>query len=143
MAFLAPLGAISPAGAQVTAEQALAQSAVLPALDGCTAAEPGEIVVCGRGGDDRYRLPPIASGDPFEHGRRLPGDVPRPSAGPLSYAPCGIFEGQRRCGKQESLDYGYGGGRDPLTVASRLITALTDPDGRPGPPPLPKAPRRP
>jgi hypothetical protein len=69
--------------------------------------------------------------------------MPRASAEPLSFAPCGIFEGQRRCGKRESLDYGYGGGRDPLTVAGKLVTALTDPDAAPGPPPLPKVPRSP
>jgi hypothetical protein len=39
------------------------------------------------------------------------------------------------------LEAGYGGGRDPLTVAGKLITALTDPDGGAGPPPLPPKPR--
>lgn len=139
------LGSTVAATAQTASEQALANSRVLPLLESC--ASPGtddEIVVCGRrDGQERYRLPRTGQSEPFASGRRIPGEAPRASAEPLSFAPCGIFEGQRRCGKREALDYGYGGGRDPLTVASRLITALTDPDGGAGPPPLPKTSRSP
>jgi hypothetical protein len=49
---------------------------------------------------------------------------------PLSagdFAPCGIFQGERRCGKREAAQYGYGNGRDPITVAAKVIGALTDP----------------
>ncbi len=141
-AGLAGVGGAVPAAAQTVADLALANSRVLPSLESCAA--PGtddEIVVCGRrDGQERYRLPRTGEREPFASGRRVPGEAPRASAEPLSFAPCGIFEGQRRCGKREALEYGYGGGRDPLTVASRLVTALTDPDGSPGPPPLPAKP---
>lgn len=144
-AALVWLGAAVPATAQTAAEQALANSRLLPLLDRCASAGSGDdIVVCGRrDGQDRYRLPKTGESEPFALGRRIPGEAPRASAEPLSFAPCGIFEGQRRCGKREALEYGYGGGRDPLTVASRLFTALTDPDARAGPPPLPRKPPTP
>lgn len=142
---LGGLGLSSSAVAQVTAEEALARSRVLPLLDPCASNRAdGEIIVCGRRGEaDRYRLPETGEVAASSRYRRVPGEVPRASSETPSFAPCGIFEGQRRCGKRESRDYGYGGGRDPLTVASRLFTAFTDPDGGPGPPPLPKAPRTP
>lgn len=142
-AGLAWLGAAVPAAAQTVSEQALANSRVLPSLDSCSSSgSEGEIVVCGRrDSQDRYRLPRTGESEPFALGRRVPGEAPRASAEPLSFAPCGIFEGQRRCGKREALEYGYGGGRDPLTVASRLITALTDPDAAAGPSPLPRKPK--
>lgn len=142
LGFLIPF---LPVAAQVTAEEALARSRVLPLLDPCASdRKAGEILVCGRRGDsNRYRLPETGVDDPSSRYRRIPGEAPRASAEPLTFAPCGIFEGQRRCSKRESRDYGYGGGRDPLTVAGKLITALTDPDASPGPPPLPKAPRLP
>jgi hypothetical protein len=144
-AGLAGVAAAAPSAAQTAAEQALANSRILPLLDPCASPDGGEeIVVCGRrDGQDRYRLPRTGESEPFASGRRIPGEAPRPSAEPLSFAPCGIFEGQRRCGKREALEYGYGGGRDPLTVVSKLITALTDPDAAAGPPPLPPTPRSP
>ncbi len=142
MAIAAGLAGAVPATAQTVADLALANSRILPMLESCAA--PGaddEIVVCGRrDGQERYRLPRTGEREPFASGRRVPGEAPRASAEPLSFAPCGIFEGQRRCGKQEALDYGYGDGRDPLTVASRLFTALTDRDGVAGPVPLPPRP---
>ena len=146
LGFLALAASLaSPGAAQTVSERALADSRVLPVLDPCASArEQGEIVVCGRAsGQDRYRLQRLGEAEPFASGRHIPGEPPRPSAEPLSFAPCGIFQGQRRCGKRESLDYGYGGGRDPLTVASKLVTALTDPDSAAGPPPLPAKPRSP
>lgn len=143
-AGIAWLGAAVPAAAQTAAEQALANSRVLPRLGACASGEEGEIVVCGRRDtQDRYRLPRTGESEPFALGRRVPGEAPRASAEPLSFAPCGIFEGQRRCGKREALEFGYGGGRDPLTVASKLFTALTDPDASAGPPPLPARPPTP
>ncbi|MEO7635704.1 MAG: hypothetical protein ABIS38_08685, partial [Sphingomicrobium sp.] len=39
---------------------------------------------------------------------------------------CGIFPGQRRCGKEEARKFGYGGGRDPITFVSTLITKISD-----------------
>ncbi|MGZ8285111.1 MAG: hypothetical protein ACXW27_04735 [Allosphingosinicella sp.] len=140
-AGLAWLGSAVPAAGQTVAEQALANSRVLPRLESCASPAAGdEIVVCGRrDGQDRFRLPRTGESEPF--GRRIAGEAPRASAEPLGFAPCGIFEGQRRCGTREALEYGYGGGRDPLTVASKLIAALTDPDSSAGPPPLPRQPR--
>lgn len=144
-AGLAWLGAAVPATAQTASDQALANSRVLPSLDSCASRGiRDEIVVCGRrDGQDRYRLPRTGETEPFALGRRMPGEAPRASAEPLSFAPCGIFEGQRRCSRREAFEYGYGGGRDPLTVASKLITALIDPDAGAGPPPLPAEPRAP
>jgi hypothetical protein len=145
LAALTGLGSAVPAAAQSASDLALANSRVLPTLDACapTGGED-EVVVCGRRGDqDRYRLPQLGETEPFAMGRRIPGEAPRASAEPLGFAPCGIFAGQRRCGKREMLEFGYGGGRDPLTVAGRLFTELTDPDSGRGPPPLPPRPRVP
>jgi hypothetical protein len=141
MAIAAWLGTAVAAAGQTVSEQALANSRVLPSIDPCASSRPGDdIVVCGRrGGEDRYRLPQTGESEP--PGRRIPGEAPRPSAETLSFAPCGIFAGQRRCSKSEMLEAGYGGGRDPLTVASKLFTALTNPDAAAGPPPLPTRPR--
>lgn len=145
MAMAAWLGASVAAAGQTVSEQALANSRVLPLIDPCASAGAGDdIVVCGRrDGQDRYRLPQTGESEPFAGGRRIPGEAPRASAEPLSFAPCGIFAGQRRCSKREMLEFGYGGGRDPLTVAGKLFTALTDPDAAAGPPPLPPKPRSP
>ncbi|HEX8469322.1 MAG TPA: hypothetical protein VF620_16120 [Allosphingosinicella sp.] len=144
-AGVAWLGSAVCAAGQTVSEQALANSRILPLIDRCASGAGGdEVVVCGRrGSQDRFRLPRTGESEPFALGRRIPGEAPRPSAEPLSFAPCGIFEGQRRCGRREALEYGYGGGRDPLTVASKLITALTEPDAAAGPPPLPPKPRSP
>ena len=144
-AGIAGLGSAVGAAGQTVSEQAVANSRILPLIDRCAPGAGGEeVVVCGRrGSQDRYRLPRTGESERFAMGRRIPGEAPRPSAEPPSFAPCGIFEGQRRCGKREALEYGYGGGRDPLTFASKLFTALTDPDAAAGPPPLPPAPRSP
>ncbi|HEX8482785.1 MAG TPA: hypothetical protein VF650_12860 [Allosphingosinicella sp.] len=145
LAVFAGFGSALPAAGQSLSEQALANSRVLPSLDPCApAGRQDEVVVCGRRGDqDRYRLPQLGEAEPFAMGRRIPGEAPRASAEPLGFAACGIFAGQRRCSKREALEFGYGGGRDPLTVAGKLFTALTDPDGGPPPPPLPPRPRAP
>jgi hypothetical protein len=140
MAIAALLGTSASAAGQSVSEEALANSRVLPLIDPCASAGAGgDIVVCGRrDGQDRYRLPQTGESEPFARGRRIPGEAPRASAEPLGFAPCGIFAGDRRCSKRDMLEYGYGGGRDPLTVAGKLFTALTDPDAAAGPPPLPK-----
>ena len=95
----------------------------LTAPSSCSAGSSSEIVVCGKR-SDRYRIPkefrtpPPSSGS--ERSRlALSGD---------DFAPCGLFQGERRCGKREAAQYGYGKGRDPITLAIKVIGALTDPD---------------
>jgi hypothetical protein len=83
----------------------------------------GEIVVCGKR-SDRYRIAKEYRSD------SSPSPLGRPRT-PLSaedFAPCGIFQGERRCGKREAAQYGYGEGRDPISVGVRIISALSDPD---------------
>lgn len=111
-----------------TAEQALARARAMLA-DPCRQAAPDEIVVCGsRSRGEAYRVPAQdADSDRLDgHARR--GEVPNASPDRLSAKGCGIFEGERRCGKAEMLRYGYGGGRDPLSVLLKLGTILADPD---------------
>lgn len=82
-----------------------------------------EIVVCGKR-SDRFRIPK-------EFREQPPSSAPERSRLALSgddFAPCGIFQGERRCGKREAAEYGYGQGRDPITLAIKVIGALTDPD---------------
>lgn len=75
------------------------------------------------------------TGCPFVDVRGIPGDVRGragevPSASPerLSGAPCGIFAGDRRCGKAEMELYGYGGGKNPVNVLLGVGKALLDPE---------------
>ncbi|HYI41522.1 MAG TPA: hypothetical protein VE053_14515 [Allosphingosinicella sp.] len=77
-----------PSTAQMTAEEALARSRVLPSLDPCGSdGAEGDIIVCGRRGEaDRYRMPRTGEDDPSSRHRRVPGEVPRASAEPLSFA---------------------------------------------------------
>jgi hypothetical protein len=43
-------------------------------------------------------------------------------------AACGIFAVERRCSKREAAQYGYGEGRDPLTVLAELAKRAADPN---------------
>jgi hypothetical protein len=136
--LLFPAWAVS-APAQQTAEQALAHAHGLTATARCGRSAGNEILVCG-GSGDKYRLPFPDERTPPELTARVPGDIPRASSDTISYAPCGIFRGQRRCGKAESLRYGYGGGSDPLSLAVKLGTRILDPDADVSQPsPLPKS----
>ena len=38
---------------------------------------------------------------------------------------CGTFQGERRCTKAEALDYGYGGGGDPVSVLTKIVGKIT------------------
>lgn len=71
------------------------------------------------------RYPPSATPSPTPH---TPGEPGSALAAITPTAPCGMFSGQRRCGKAEAARYGYGGGRDPVTVLTRLGLKLLDPD---------------
>ena len=89
----------------------------------CAEGTDGEVVVCG-GRPDRYRLPfPIerepSGADPARTGTGLAAITPA--------GRCGIFAGERRCGKAEAAEYGYGGGRDPITVMAKLGGRLIGP----------------
>lgn len=100
-----------------------------PALgQGCGPGTRGdEIVICGsRRGDERFRVPP--SDTASQPGARHRGDAPSTMAGITPFAKCGIFEGQRRCGKKEMEAEGYGQGRDPITLMGKVIGAVLDPD---------------
>ena len=88
--------------------------------------DPDTIVICGKRHDHRLPLPvERVQTDPDA---RLPGDVPSATAALTPRGRCGIFAGERRCGKAEARRYGYGGGRDPITLLARLGTAVIDPD---------------
>jgi len=88
-----------------------------------SATQSDDILVCG-GRRDRFRLPlPVDhSGEPSrsDQGTGMGALTPPP--------PCGLFAGQRKCAKHEARKYGYGGGRDPVTLLSRLATKVVDPD---------------
>lgn len=83
-----------------------------------------EIVVCGAR-QDRYRLPLPVERSSAERGR---GEASTGTTALTPAAPCGIFEGQRRCSKKEAAQYGYGNGRDPITVLGRIAGKLLNPD---------------
>lgn len=93
---------------------------------GCREGEGEEVVVCGRRGDDRYRLP-------FRDDRVGPQDLPIGSQSRLARdfftsGPCGVFAGQRKCDKREMQMYGYGGGKDPITFTRKVLEQVLDPD---------------
>jgi hypothetical protein len=96
-------------------------------LNDCPPSDSGEIVVCGRPrGPERYRIPERFRND-RQPGDRIGGIGPV-SLDPNPFAPCGIFQGERRCNKRDMADYGYGNGRNPIAVGARIIGELTDPD---------------
>jgi hypothetical protein len=137
-AVAALLVGAAPAGAQSTAEEIVARARVLPSISGCPRQKDGDdIVVCARRSGDRspYRLPEGIEEEPGARSRLVAGEAPRASAEPVSFAPCGIFEGQRRCSKREAADYGYGEGRDPLTFLLKVIGQHSDGDGASSPAP--------
>lgn len=117
-------------------DRILAAAAERDAARNCTPAAGDEVIVCGnRNRGDRYRLPLPTMRDPAETGAVI-GEVPPPSVENPFLSGCGIFRGQRRCARREAEAYGYGGGRDPVTVLGRLITKAVDPDAEVGPAPI-------
>lgn len=98
----------------------------------CDSRGEDAVVVCGRH-PDRFRLPlPNERAQPVD--TRTRGEAPAPLAAITPFGRCGLFAGERRCGKAEAAKYGYGGGRDPLTVLAELGTVLLDGDADRGPP---------
>jgi len=93
------------------------QTALSPACSSHSSDE--SIVVCGKH-TDRFRIPEKLR-NPARPSASIRPTMPL-AAGDL--APCGLFQGQRRCGRNEAAQYGYGAGRDPITVALKVIDAL-------------------
>lgn len=94
----------------------------------CETPTTGEVIVCA-GLPDRYRLPLPTEREQGDG----EGDATRPMTGSglSAITPggrCGLFAGERRCGKREALLYGYGGGCDPASVVGRIATGLVDGD---------------
>lgn len=135
----------APASAQ-SAQQAVDRAKALFAADPCAPApvQPGDttdLVVCStRAKADRFRLPlPVERASGVATGA-VAGEPRSAAAALVPFAECGPFAGQRICAKAEARLYGYGGGRDPLTVGGNLLTRLIDPDAEIGDAP-PAAPR--
>lgn len=107
----------------------VAQFRIVPEAGRCSpVASREEILVCGpRRTNDRYRIPEEFR-DPREAGARIGGVGSASLDAGVPVAPCGIFEGQRKCDKAEAAEFGWGRGRDPITVAGKIISALADPD---------------
>lgn len=120
--LLGKIGASTEAQSSRLADT-LPATGLLQLVPSCSSRETtNEIVVCGRR-SDRYRLPQELRAEPSSA-----SDRPRMPLSANDLAPCGIFQGERRCGKAEAEKYGYGAGRDPITVARKLINAIADPD---------------
>lgn len=87
----------------------------------CETDAGNDVVVCG-GTRDRYRLPLPRQSDPdTDYGVR--GGTGSGVAAITPAGRCGLFAGERRCGKAEAVQYGYGGGRDPVSVLVKLVAA--------------------
>lgn len=95
--------------------------------------EPDEVVICGSR-PDRFRLPLPNERESSGLTVRSPGDALAGMAALTAPGRCGMFEGERRCSKAEAAQYGYGRGRDPITLLLKLGTALLDPDAEVGEP---------
>ena len=88
-------------------------------------ADAKTIIVCGDR-EDRYRLPLPAERAPADQRER--SDAGTGSVALTPPGPCGIFAGQRRCNKRDAAEFGYGRGRDPVTLLWRLANKALDPD---------------
>jgi hypothetical protein len=111
------------------ADERIARARIHVVADRCRQqVDPDEIVICGARDPDRYRLPIRDERSETSLYDRANGDAPRASLDPPSSAACGIFQGDRRCSKAEAALFGYGRGRDPLTLGARIIDQLGDPD---------------
>ncbi len=123
------------AAAAQSIDTILAAARERDAATGCRPADRDEVVVCARD-DRRHRLPLPTQRDPSETGA-VAGEAPRVSVADPYRTGCGIFAGQGRCSKKEAEAYGYGRGRDPVTLVGRLFAKAIDGDAEVGPPPPP------
>ena len=129
-----------PAGQ--TVDRILEAAAQRAAARDCAPGRANEVVVCGDPDRaTRHRLPLPRATAPAEAGA-VAGEAPRASAEDPFLSGCGIFRGQRRCAKREAEAYGYGAGRDPITLVGRLVTKLINPDAEVGPPAMLPDPKR-
>jgi len=113
----------------MTAEQVMAKARQLTAPASCDATgSADEIVVCARRAGDGYRVPASTDGGAPGDLRGRAGEVPGASPERLAGGPCGIFAGERRCGKAEAKLYGYDGERNPIGVLVGIGKALLDPE---------------
>lgn len=97
----------------------------------CLVAEEGDtVVVCGRD-NGRYRLP--LPGERETAVGPVRGEAPSAAAVLAPSGRCGIFAGEHSCSKAEAAQYGYGDGRDPITLLLALGGKLVDPDADNGP----------
>ncbi len=84
-----------------------------------------EIVICGR--IKRNYRSPLPEERVSDRGRSV-GEAMTGSDALRPAGRCGIFEGERRCNRQEAAQYGYGNGRDPITVLSRIAGKIFNPE---------------
>jgi hypothetical protein len=78
--------------------------------------------VCGRS-NDRYRIPDRLRTDTAPSTPRI---RPYMSLQASDLAPCGLFQGERACGRNEGEQYGYGGGRNPVAFVHKVVDAIVD-----------------
>jgi hypothetical protein len=129
-----PLSAAGQAGADEDATR----FRVLEILGRCSTGPGDEIVVCGRRSQDPYRPPQLGPRASGVGAGNVRGEVPRASMEVSAAQPCGIFQGQRRCSREEMEEFGYFQGRDPASFLGDLVTMLIDPDTDVRvPPPIP------
>lgn len=90
----------------------------------CSSRTSDEVVVCGSRNREQYRIPRELRGPPPSTDGAI---RPRIAFDANGLAPCGLFQGERRCGRREAAQYGYVAGRDPLTFVRKLIGQIVDP----------------
>jgi hypothetical protein len=126
------LGGVSGSAGPAQSVEQKVESFRVVAPDGCARQQSpsDEIVICGsRRRNEKYRLPLRDERESIARFDRVRGDVPRASlADPAGPTRCGIFEGERRCSKEEAAEFGYYGGRDPLSFGAKVVERIAHPD---------------
>lgn len=123
--------AAPPAAAQ-SIDRIIAGAAQRNAARGCID-DADTITVCADpDADARRRLPLPTVRNPDGQGA-VAGEPARVSTDSPFLSGCGIFAGQRRCAAREAEAYGYGAGRNPVTLVGRLIAKAIDSDAEVGP----------
>ncbi len=123
--FLIAIALGSPAFGQAKPNDLAATTKFVTPKPCSTVATANEIVICGRHDDSRYRLPLPDERESADAGP-VRGEAPRAGLIDGRPAACGIFAGERRCRNSEAAQFGYGGGRNPISVLGKLATLLVD-----------------